>query len=457
MTTNKLSILRRSVLLGTMAVLAAPAYANDAMLELIEIMHRKGSISQEEYQSLKSAASADKEKSEAMKAEVEEKVKDMPTITTKEKLAIKSSDGNFEWGIGGRIMADYALYDDDTDINGNEVGLSDGHEIRRARLEMDGTLWKVWGMKLQLDFADNAVDIKDAFISYSGFNNVDLKIGNFKEPFSLEELTSSKYITFMERSTPVNTFAPSRNLGIAAYTGFADSVTLSGGVFGSGIDSGSDDDGTSYGTTGRVTFSPIHEEGRVIHLGGAASYRSTDQNDTVRFRDRFETHISSVRLVDTADIAGVDNIMRYGLEAAGVWDRFSLQSEYIMADVSRESGFGSDVDFDGYYVYGSMFLTDDTRPYKFSSGSFDKVSPSSTVGKGGIGAWELGLRYSSVDLSDGAIIDGGDQDLLTVGLNWYATKNVRFMANYNQVLEHDGGNFPGAEPAAFQARAQVFW
>lgn len=457
MTTNKQSTLCGSILFAGMVSLTAPAYANDAMLELIELMHRKGSINQEEYESLKNVAATEKEQSEATRAEVEEKVKAMPTITTREKLAITSPDGNFEWSIGGRLMADYALYDDDTDVNGNEVGLSDGHEIRRARLEMAGKLWKVWGLKLQLDFAGNGVDIKDAFISYSGLNNVDLKIGNFKEPFSLEELTSSKYITFMERSTPVNAFAPSRNLGIAAYTSFADAVTLSGGVFGSGIESGSDDDGTSYGTTGRVTFSPIHEEGRVIHLGGAASYRSTDQNDTIRFRDRFETHVSDVRLVDTADITGVDDIMRYGLEAAGVWDRFSLQGEYIMADVSRESGFGSDVDFDGYYVYGSMFLTDDTRPYKFSSGSFDKVSPSSTVGKGGIGAWELGLRYSSVDLNDSAIIDGGDQDLLTVGLNWYASKNVRFMANYNQVLEHDGGNFPGAEPAAFQARAQVFW
>ncbi len=443
MTRTKLSVLCGSALLGGMSILAVPAHADEATMEILEILRSNGDISQQKYEELK--AKSEKENSEKVK------------ITTKEKLAIESADGNWEWGIGGRIMADYAMYDNDTDSSGMEVpGLSDGHEIRRARLNMSGKLWKVWGMKLQVDFAGNGAEIKDAYIDYSGFENFKLKVGNFKEPFSLEELTSSKYITFMERSTPVNAFAPSRNLGIAGYTSFADQVTLSGGVFGDGIESGSGDDGTSYGVTGRVTFSPIHEAGRVVHLGAAASHRNTNSNDTVRFRDRFETHVSGTRLVDTTDLANTDDVMRYGLEAAGVWDRFSLQGEYIMADVSRSDGF-EDVDFDGYYLTGSFFLTDDTRPYKFGGGSFDKVSPSSTVGKGGIGAWEVAARYSSLDLNDGVLVDGGEQDLFTVGLNWYATKNIRFMANYNQVLDLKGGAFDGAEPAAFQARAQVFW
>ncbi|MEX2516498.1 MAG: OprO/OprP family phosphate-selective porin [Gammaproteobacteria bacterium] len=453
---TKLSVLCGSAMLGGMVAMTTPAYAaNDTMMQLIEIMYKKGTISQDEYSLLKGAAAADKEKTEDMQAKVDEKVKDLPTITTKEKLAIKSSDGNWEWGIGGRIMADYAIYDNDASNAGVEPALSDGHEIRRARLNMSGKFYDTWGMKLQVDFAGNDVSLKDAYIDYSGFDNFKIKVGNFKEPFSLEELTSSKYLTFMERSTPVNAFAPGRNLGIAGYTSFADQVTLSGGVFGDGVESDGGDDGTSYGVTGRVTFSPIHEAGRVVHLGAAVSQRNTNSDNTVRFRDRFETHVSGTRLVDTTNLTNTDDVTRFGLEAAGVWDRLSLQGEYIMADVSRKDG-SPDVDFDGYYLTGSFFLTEDTRPYKFGGGSFDKVSPSSTVGKGGIGAWEVGLRYSSVDLSDG-LVDGGDQDILTLGLNWYATKNIRFMGNYVTVLDHTGGNFPGAEPAAFQARAQVFW
>lgn len=454
MTRTKLSILCGSALLGGMSVLATPALANDAMMELIEIMRKNGSISEQEYRSLKNAATADKEQAEAMKAEVEEKVKDMPTITTKEKLAIKSSDGNWEWGIGGRIMADAAFYEND-----GGTDYSSGHEIRRARLNMTGKFYKVWNFKTQIDFANDSVSIKDAYIGYDGFDNVGITVGHFKEPFSLEELTSSKYITFMERSLP-NAFAPGRALGIAANSSFNDMFTVAGGVFGDGLDSGGNGRNASgYGVTGRVTFSPIHRDRQALHFGAAVSHRQTDQSNDLRFRSRFEEHVSSNRLVDTGTIPGVDDFNRFGLEAAGVYERFSLQGEYIYTDVNTKSGFGPDGSFDGYYIYGSVFLTDDSRPYKFSGGKFDKVAPSSTVGKGGIGAWEVGLRFSSLDLNDSPLANGGKIDNLTVGLNWYATKNVRLMANYTTVLDNSdtSGPFPGAEPAVFQTRAQVFW
>lgn len=460
MINNKLRVLCGSALLGGMAAMSSPALAaNDAMLELIEIMRQNGSISEEQYSVLKNAAQADAEKQEAIKQEVKEEVaeatKDMPKITTKEKFKVESQDGNFAWEIGGRVQADVAAYDNDTDNTGTATEIGSGHEIRRARLEMKGKLWKVWGLKLQADFAGNEVEIKDAFINYAGFKPASITVGHFKEPFSLEELTSSKYITFMERAAP-NVFAPGRSMGVMVNGDVSDMVTLAGGVFGDGLESGGDADGTSYGITGRATFSPVHEDGRVIHLGAAGSYRNANQGNSLRLRERFESHVSSTRLVDTGSMSGVEDFTKYGLEAAGVWNRFSLQGEYIMNDVSRESAFGGDVDFDGYYVYGSFFLTDDFRPYDFADGSFDKVSPKSVVGKGGYGAWEVALRYSSLDLSDG-MVTGGDQDIMTVGLNWYATKNIRFMANYVNVLDHTGGNFPGAEPAAFQARAQVFW
>lgn len=460
MISNKLKALCGMVLVGGMMVSGTTIAANEAMKKFFETQLQNGNITQQQYDDLIKALEKD---NQAMEKQVDEKVseatKDVPKITTKEKFAIESSDGNFEWGIGGRVMADVAFYDNDTDINGENTDIGSGHEIRRARLEMTGTLWKVWGLKMQYDFTGDGEDgIRDAYLNYTGFTNTKIQVGHFKEPFSLEELTSSKYITFMERATPVNSFAPSRNLGVAAYTQFNDLVTVSGGFFGEGTSSGGGDDASGYGITGRVTFAPINEDGRLVHLGAAVSHRSPDQGDTASFGDRWETHVhsSGKNLIGTGDLDGVDDIMRYGLEAAAVMDRFSIQGEYINADVSRDGAFGGDVDFDGYYIYGSFFLTDDHRAYKFGSGAFDKVSPSSTVGKGGIGAWEVGLRYSSVDLNDG-LVDGGDQDILTAGLNWYATKNVRFMANYNQVLEHDGGQFPGAEPAAFQARAQVFW
>ena len=129
-----------------------PVYAtNDAMLDLLKILVDKGSLTQGEYELLVSAARADGEKAEAVKAdakieakevaketakeEVAEASESMPKIITKEKLQIESQDGNFKWRLIGRIMADY------NGIDSDKVKLGSGWELRRARLGMDMTLW----------------------------------------------------------------------------------------------------------------------------------------------------------------------------------------------------------------------------------------------------------------------------------------------------------------------------
>lgn len=461
-----------AIALGVLTALSAPATlaGNSALLELIDIMERKGTLTREEADLLRRAArdeekravAAVEESREEAKAEAKKEVAtaigDQPKIDLKEGFKLTSADGNFEWKIGGRLQTDLALYDEDS----STPDLNDETEIRRARLEMEARLWKVWGFKFQYDFTGSGeAGIRDAYIDYSGLGNTTIQVGNFKEPFSLEELTSSKYTTFMERSLPV-ALAPGRRIGLGLSTHFHDTFTVAGGVFGesveevdaAGVDSG-------LGVTGRVTFSPLHRAGRVLHLGGAVSWRDTNDRETVRLRERFETHLTDTRIVDTGTIQGVDGTVRYGLEAAGVFGRFSVQGEYIRTEVDLRPGFGRDPDFDGWYAYASVFLTPDSRPYKFAEGTFDKVSPSGVVGQGGIGAWEIGVRLSNLDLTEGTVA-GGDIDTLTAALNWYATRNLRFMVNYVKVLDSDanvfgGGAFGGAEPAVFQTRAQVFW
>jgi phosphate-selective porin OprO/OprP len=87
---------------------------------------------------------------------------------------------------------------------------------------------------------------------------------------------------------------------------------------------------------------------------------------------------------------------------------------------------------------------------------FDRVSPTRIVGQGGGGAWELALRLSSLDLTDGALV-GGEQRNLTAGVNWHLTPNVKLQANYIKVLDLDrpGHRNDGDEPSAYTVRAQV--
>lgn len=376
--------------------------------------------------------------------EKKKSIKNTAKINTKGKLKIESDDGEFKYQIGGTIMVDGALYDND------QSDLGSGTEVRRARLFLKGTLWRDWKFETEFGYEGNEVNPKDAYIQYAGFDSTSITLGHFKESFSLETLTSSKFITFMERSLPT-AFSPSRNIGIRIAT-HGNNWTASAGVFGSGFDDRGDEF-EGFGGTGRVTFAPLYEKTKAVHLGAALSWRKPDEGNEIEFKNRPESHISGVKLVDTGDISDVDDFMLYGLEFASVLGPVSLQGEYIWADISRE-GLNPDLNFSGWYAYASWFLTGESRVYKAKKGKFDRVTPMGIVGKGGIGAWELGLRFSNLDLSDGDI-DGGEESNMTLGLNWYLNPQLRFMLNYTRVLEVKGGSHDNDEPSVVQVRGQI--
>lgn len=443
MTRTKLNVLCGSALLGGLSLLTVPAHADEATMEILDILRSKGDISEEQYEDLKNKA----------------KDEQGPKITTKDKLKIESADGKFSWEFFGRMMFDAAVYDDD-DINSvlpAGEGFADGTEIRRARIGMKGKLWDVWGYKAQFTIVDGA-NVEDLFLSYNGFNNTSIKVGQYKEPFGLEALTSSKYDTFMHESAPTQAFEPGRRVGIGAFSHFND-FTIGAGVFSEEIETDDDGEGGSYGVSGRLTYAPIHEDNKAVHFGIAGGYRGPDQSDVLgSYSGSLITHINEPALVNTGSLIDVDSRTLLGLEAATSWDRFSAQAEYMRSTVDTNS-FG-DLDFDGWYVQGSFFLTDDHRPYDFKPGDFDKVTPKASVGKGGYGAWELAARYETLDLGDADVLPGnnaGEIDNMTLGVNWYATRNVRFTVNYNQVMDISDGAFAGFEPASLEARAQFFW
>jgi len=394
--------------------LSLPAHsADDTMTDLLKVLRDKGTISEEDYHALESAAKQEKAAASA---------KTSPGIvldTGSSALKLQTQDGAFKFQFGGRLMVDAAAYDKDV------TPLGSGAEIRRARLFTKGTVYDDWFYKAQVDFAGNEVTMKDFYMGYSGYDPLKITLGNQKEPFSLNELTSSKYITFMERALP-NAFAPSRNIGLAVST-HGEKWGAAAGYFFDGVKNENSPDKQGWGLTGRTYFDPINGDGRLVHVGASAGYRG-DSAGEIRFRERPESHVTSTRLVDTGTIMEYDNQTLFGAEAAGVYGSFSAQGEYIQSKLDL-SGPGSDPAFNGWYILGSYFLTGEHRPYKVSSGTFGRVKPHSIVGKGGYGAWELAARYSSIDLDDSGF-DGGKEDDITLGVNWYATPNIRFMANY---------------------------
>lgn len=355
--------------------------------------------------------------------------------------AVAPEAGAFEIKPSGRLHLDYATHDADA------TPLEDDFLVRRAAIGVEGEFNDDWSFDLSYDFADGG-SVKNAYVRYDGWGVGAITFGQFKVPFGLEELTSSNNITFIERALPGATFAPSRRLGVGLdMTG--DRHTFAVMVFGQAIGDaeilGADPDigdEEGKGAAARFTYAPVDRDDTVVHLGVAAS--TERPQGEVSFGARPESRPTDLRLVRTGDLGDVDGINQLGLEAAWKRGPFSAQAEWMHAGLSRGSGL-PDVDFQGWYAAGSWVLTGESRGYR--NGTFRGISPD-----GRWGAWELTARYSHLDLDDGTVL-GGKQNNLILGLNWYFNDHLRLMANYIKASSDRRGN--SDDPTIFLVRAQV--
>lgn len=360
-------------------------------------------------------------------------------------LRLETQDQRFRLKIGGRIMFDAAHIDGPNywSYGGPEIDEHDGTEFRRLRLRFSGEAYRNYIYKLEVDFADGDAEIIDAYVGvkdipYAGT----ILVGQFSEPLGLEALTSSNYITFMERSMATQALVPYRSRGVAATNAFFNQrMTLALGLFNGGIEQDN-----YWSVTGRITGLPWYagDGRRLLHLGVGASRRNPESE--YGFYAHPGAHLADPHL-NTGELPA-DAVDLWAAEAALVLGPFSVQGEFMRADASfmpehRDVTFFGldkmfrleDRHFDGYYVQAGWFLTGEHRPYDRAAGVFDRVVPRHPFqpGEGGWGAWELAARYETLNLDDfdfrGGVI-GGNGDTLTIGLNWYMTANTRLMLNY---------------------------
>ena len=438
---------------------APPAHAKNVAAEILDILKANGQIGEQQYRDLMIKAMAEEEQHDAA-AELPQKVADVEKKVGKKNflapywksgLRLDSADGKFKLKIGGRVQNDWTIYGTDEELRREFGRIGDGTEFRRARLFMEGSVYGNIKYKFQYDFASSD-PFKDAYIQVKKLPMVgNFTIGHFKEPFSLEELTSSKYITFMERSLP-NAFSQGRNLGVRFNRSFMDKrATAAFGFFrdGNPADAPFGPDGI-YNATTRFTFLPWYQEkGRqLLHTGFSYSHAfhnlTREDGEVIksdRFRQRPEAHLGP-RLVETPKFAA-EEIDYINPEVALVYGPASLQFEWMSALVNRESG--DDLHYNGFYGFASYFLTGEHRPYKMSSGAFDRIKPKNDFdGKGGWGALEFAARYSVIDLND-EDVNGGEMQNVTVGFNWYLNPNVRLMFNYvRAMLDEDDCYYKGS-------------
>jgi phosphate-selective porin OprO/OprP len=324
-----------------------------------------------------------------------------------------SEDGNIDLRPGVRLHVDALVTDDDiTDLN-------DDIEIRKLRLHLRARLFQDWRFKIDGEFSpDRDVDWRNLWVSYRGFERVDIRVGNRISPAGLDAATSSDNLTFMERSL-ADALTPGFQFGgsVRTWSPFG-SATV--GVFSAPVFEKNDrNHSKGVSVASRLTFAPWIGENHVLHLGMSGVYRALGNSSQYRVRTRPEVG-SLGRLINTGRIRGIDDAFTFGVEAAIVNGPFSAQGEYLRTELFRP---GSNLMFNGGYIQGSVFLTGESRPYSVPWGSFRWIEPKRTLG-----ALEFALRWSRLDLDDSEI-RGGNENNYTVGVNWYLNKNVRLMFN----------------------------
>ena len=316
-------------------------------------------------------------------------------VNIKERIEIESSDGNYSAKLGGRIQWDYNY----AELNG--VVDEDDVSTRRARFYLSGNV-NDWSYKAQFNLGNgNGGTHEDLYIRYKGWGKqAVVTIGNQNEPFGLEQLESSKDISYLERSAVTEAYAPGRQKGIV-FSGQRGDMTYALGVF----EYDDVNDGTAM--TGRVTYAPIKSANEVLHFGVAHSNRDEDLDIT-------------------------------GLEVAYAIGRYHIQSEFISSKENNASR-------EGLYVQAGWIITGEKRPYK--NGIFKRVKPGNSSG-----AWELVVRYED---GDGAYSDEelGSTDATSygVGINYYINNFIRIGATFTDAKDNIN-NDNGSE---FRIRLQI--
>ena len=382
---------------------------------------------------------------------------------------LADSEVSFE----GQVQVDANWFNSDVvNLNGDALdGADNDQELRRAEIVLKGK--GPGNIEWVLGYDAKADKYLDVNIKYKlgGDGNHFLQLGQFKQPNSLEELTSSRHNDFISKAMVTNTFGVARRLG-GAYSYGSSNWSLTGSYFGRELTRNLAH-GSGYGLRG--TWAPINESGNLLHFGLSYVDMDTDA-DTVRLRTRPNADLSAARLVDTGSsgIRNADRQSTIGAEAMYVTGPFKLQGEYMQSTVDRyatpfAAQPGDEFSGNSFYVSGLWNLTGETWGYK---GGLPSTPLPSEPGRG---MWQLGLRYDSIDLDDGSlragatptsapIVDGilgGEMDSVTAGVNWYWRSNFKFALNYVKVqstkYSSTARRFVDDDPSIVEARVQFYW
>jgi len=435
---------------GAVLLMAGQIALADSTTDIVDALVSKGVLTEEEGK-LISKGHETKKKAEG-------------TVGFKDGFKFSSGDGKSSMSVNGRIQADYRYFDTPTvasaGVQGpNSAFNADTFDIRRAYLGVKGTFRGWMNFEATLDGAGSSAYVKYYWLEAAFSDAFKVRFGQFKPGFGLEQLTSSRFIDMTERDW-VASMAPGVNKGIqiagTPITGMTYALGFNNGSVGTLMADSSqkateitnNSDGKQV--TARVTFNAAEYMGNkeaIAHIGAAYAYddNAPGAASTTGAGVSFRTNARGTQFLSTTAPAGTTatfysnpDVTRYGLEGIGSYGPLKLQAEYASMDF-QQSGY-DDKSINAYYANLSYMLTGEAYAGAYKNGIMDRMSPKNNftgLGSSGLGAWEIGLRYSKLDATDFVLgtdvvtaASSNDVHSWTGGIKWITDPNTRFMLDY---------------------------
>jgi phosphate-selective porin OprO/OprP len=393
-------------------------------------------------------------------------------------------DKQFLIHFGGTLQYDSAWFTAQPSLTrfpGGTGMFEDGTTPRRIRFRADGTVYDDLEFFIEIEFINGFtagsragmvtrdVDVPtipsltDGYLIHKNLPFLgNVKIGNQKEPFSLEHLDSDRFLPFMEHSflfdlTYVSEFNNGYSPGISVFRTWADDrlFTHAGlfknlpDPFGFGLGDG------EYAVTGRVGLLPLWQEAGEVYwyFGGAMSHRDpVDNLVTARIRNLIRNAPGPLLnvIATTGAIPANRNIL-FNLDTAYARGPLTIigemQSNQLHNATTANNVPQGTINYTGFYISTLYFLTGEHRSWNRRTYTFNRVIPNhhfrldknSPWHLAGLGAWELGARYSYLDLND-TLIRGGRLQAVTLGLNWYLNPITKMQFNYDWTYVDQAAN-----------------
>ena len=328
---------------------------------------------------------------------------------------------------GGYLMLDHDYYSPFYDKNSEAY--QHATEIRRSKLGITFKPNEYFKGKFQIKYTkrfseQGELALADAYMRIENNKNIGIQIGHMKEPFGLEQQTSSSELIAIERSLPTETFTPDRSYGLLINQ-IKKSYTLAAGYF---ITRNNHDefslanfdllqkgDNSSDAITMRITAAPFRNKWQTLHIGSSASKRWLYENK-IQYKSTAEVHNANRTVRSARFYADQSNL--YQVEIAFHHQHWLLQSELFANNIKQVDG--EHWEYSGAYIQASY---KSTGKYAYKKGRFksSKINNDTDL--------EWVLRYSHIDLRDNDVGNNSSAGLL--GLNIHLSPNLKLMMNVN--------------------------